>query len=343
MDVADLPLHKRTFEILKAAGKEFGEDKAGRMGAALSYYTIFSLVPLLFLVVAVAGFVSAANGSSDDPSYTDNLISSVQDVAGDEVAGSLAEIVDVVEEQAGGALSIGIVLSIFSASTIFAQVQGVLSVVFHVPEDQRRTGPIGFLVQRGIGALSALTLAVLAFTPVAAVAAVGLIPDDWGWVRTAARFAVPVVSLLLLMGVVGLTFQVMTVVEIPWKAAVRGGMATAAVGLIAAFLVGIYLGNAGGTGALGALGGAAILLFFFNLMWAVYLFGAEVTKVYSDYLQFGDIVRPSVRASRQQLERSPHPVSRAQPDGADAESVAKAGVVAFILGGVFGWLGGRRR
>lgn len=341
MDVADLPVHKRTFEILKAAGKEFGEDKAGRMGAALSYYTIFSLVPLLFLVVAVAGLVfSSESGTDDDP--VEQVVAAVSDVAGESVAKSIESILEQVREQAGGAFGIGLALAVFSASAIFAQVQGVLSVVFHVPEDQRRTGPIGFLVQRGIGALSAIVLALLAFTPVVAVAAVGLIPDDWGWVKTAAQFAVPLVSLLMLMAVVGLTFQVMTAVEIPWKAAVRGGVSTAIVGLVAAFLVGIYLGNAGTSGALGVLGGAAILLFFFNLMWTVYLFGAEVTKVYADYLRFGDIVQPSVRTARRRVDENQPPVDR-RPGGPDEESLAKVGVIAFVFGGLLGWLGSRRR
>lgn len=334
MDVAELPIHKRTFEILRAAGKEFGRDNAGRMAAGLSYYTIFSLVPLLFLVMAVAGLVSAAAGE-DETSYTDDLIAQVDDVTGEEVAGSLNDIVEVIERDAPGALSIGIVLAIFSASTIFTHVQGVLSVVFHVPDDRKRTGPIGFLVKRGIGAMSALVLALLALTPIAAIAVVGLVPDDLGWIKTVSQSVGPLIALLILMAVVGLTFQFMTSVIIPWKAAMRGGIATAIVGLVSAFLVGIYLSNFGGAGALGALGGAAILLFFFNLMWAVYLFGAEVTKVYADYVEHGDIAQPSERHMR---------ASAAPPETSyqSEESVAKAGAIAFIMGAALGWLGRRR-
>jgi membrane protein len=346
MDVAQLPWWKRTFEILKAAGKEFGEDNAGRKAAALSYYTIFSLVPLLFIVVAVVGFVSRAQAVSPGQSYTDQLVQYVTDIAGATVGEQIASIVDSVEQQAGSSLSIGIVLAVFSASTIFLQIQGVLGIIFQVPDHKKRKGIVGMLIQRGIGASAVITLAVLALAPIVAVAAVNLVPDSWGAVRTVARFLVPVLAVLMLMAIVGLTFQYMTAIVIPWKSAVRGGAATAIIGLVAAYLVGLYLAgqSGGGVSAMGVLGGAVILLFFFNLMWNVYLLGAEVTKVYGDYLEFGDVVQPSERTARQHQDHaSVHPISRSQPGADSEEPTAKVGVTAFVLGALFGWLGGRKR
>jgi len=296
MEVTALPIHKRIFEILKAAGKEFGVDHAGRLGAALSYYTIFSLVPLLFLLVAIAGFVLS------DPGAVNDLVDQVTEVAGAEVGDTISEILETVKDQRGSALSIGLLLAAFSASGIFLQVQGVLGALFHIPDERKRKGPVGWLIKRSIALVSAIIIATLAFIPILAVGAVGwmvsLLPERLEWLSPILQLGVPLVSLVLLMAVVGLTFQGLTVIEIPWKAAMRGGMATAAAGLIAAFLVGIYLTRAGSTGTLGALGGLAVLLFFFSLMWTVYLFGAEVTKVYADYLEYGDIVQPSLRQNR---------------------------------------------
>lgn len=149
------------------------------------------------------------------------------------------------------------------------------------------------------------------------------------WVATALWFLVPVVSLLVLMLVTGLTFQALTAIEIPWRAALRGGATTALLGLTAAFLVGFYLNTVGNTGTLGALGGVAILLFFFNLMWVVYLFGVEVTKVYADYLEYGDIPQPGERGS----DRDVRPVGRIVPDTANGSRT-----VAFSTGAVLGFL-----
>ena len=141
---------------------------------------------------------------------------------------------------------------------------------------------------------------------------------------------IPLISVATLMLVAGVTFQALTPIEIPWKAALRGGAVTALIGLAAAFLVGIYLSTAGATGTLGALGGVAILLFFFNLMWVVYLFGAEVTKVYSDYLRYGDVMAPSERQGE-----SPTPIVH--------QEVSQNPTRVFAIGAALGWLIGRRR
>jgi membrane protein len=244
----------------------------------------------------LAGFVF------DDPQAVDELVSQVSNVAGEAVGEVIADLMDVVQDQRGSALTIGLALAAFSASSIFLQVQGVLNLLFHVPPEHRRQGVFGWLVNRAVALASALVLSVIVLLPIAAVGAIGLIssliPDNLAWLQAAARLVIPLVSLGLLTATVGITFQVLTSVKIPWKAASRGGAATAIAGLAAAYLVGLYLGQAGSSGTLGALGGLAILLFFFNLMWMVYVFGAEVTKTYSDYLDHGDVLQPSIRETQ---------------------------------------------
>jgi membrane protein len=325
-----VPWWKRTSEILKVAVKEYGDDKAGRLAASLAYYTIFSLVPLLFLAVAVSGIVL------DDENTVGRLVQDVREVAGEAVADALRGLLAVARDQARATLSIGLALAAFSASGIFLQVQGVLNVVFHVP-NERVKGITGLLVQRGVALVSALALAILVLAPVAAVAAVGwlsdLVPAEAGWIKSAMGLGVPVISLLLLMAVVGLTFQALTRVKVPWTAAWRGGAATAVIGLAAAYLVGLYLTRIGSGGTLGALGGLAILLFFFNMMWTVYLLGAEVTKVYADYLVHGDVVAPGERSGAPEPE-APAPVT--------GREVVSSGVFAFVAGALLGFLGRRR-
>ncbi len=330
---------QRVIAILKAAAKEFGLDGGLRISASLSYYTIFSLVPLMLLVVSIAGF------AFDDPAVAQDLVDEVSDVAGAEVAGVIDSLLEQVAQDRAGALSVGVVLAAFFASGIFQQVQTVLSGIFHIPRDQRRTGAIGWLVKRGIALASAVVLAILVFVPIMAVAAidglVALLPDAVDWLEPVLRLGVPIVSLLLLMVVVGVTFQAMTAIGIPWKAAVRGGATTALVGLTAAFLVGLYLTRAGSTGTLGVLGGVAILLFFFNLMWAVYVFGAEVTKVYADYLEYGDVQLPHERHAAEWAMAdagvSPSPEEEEEP------SAAKAGLLGLVVGAALGWSARRDR
>ncbi len=314
-------------DALKEAAQAYGEDAAGRSAAALSFYTLFSLVPMLFLVVAIAGFLLG------DVDRLNAVVDQVESAAGEVVAEQIADLLDVAKRSAGTSLGIGIALTIFSASGIFQQVQGVLNGIFRV-ETERTKGLMGLLWKRGVAFVSAVVLAVFVVTPVGAVAGIQyvnrvLVPDDLGWLKVMLAWAVPLVSVGLLIVVVGLTFQTMTAVIIPWRAARRGGAVTALVGLPAAYLVGLFLGEIGGSGTLGALGGIAVLLFFFNLMWQVYLFGAELTKVYADALVEDD-------------EAAGTGPPRAAPPADRASSRVEPGL-AGAFGLLLGFVLGRRR
>jgi membrane protein len=335
-------LANRVIRMLTVAVKEFLVDRGVRLAAALSYYSIFSVVPLLFLVVAAAGFLLG------DAAAVADLVARVEDIAGPEVGDSFESLLGTVREERGGALSVGIVLAAFTSSTVFQQIRGVLVTIFHVPESKRRSGAVGWLVGRAIGVVSAIVLAVLVFTPIAAVGGVrwlvGLLPDTVSWLEPILSLGIPLVSLGMLIVVAGLVLQALTPVKIPWRAAWRGGAATAIAGLSAAALVGVYLDRAGGTGTLGALGGAAILLFFFYLLWIVFIFGAEVTKVYSDYLVYGDIVQPSERPDRAQQFNAGTPgrIVPAAGEEAARPQPRSTEVASFVSGALLGWLLGRR-
>jgi membrane protein len=347
------------WRILKAAGAEFGEDKAGRQAAALAYYTLFSLVPLLFVAVAVTALTFGPSrealpldplggvacdrvadtpipNESDRP--LDRLVVQLDEVAGQAVSDPVRVLICQARENAGPSLSIGLAVAAFAASGIFLQVQGVLNWIFHVSEEQVK----GFvvLVRKRLTALvAAIVLAVLVLIPVVAVATVqfvvALLPIESPWLAIPIGLVVPVVSLLMLVGTVALTFRALTTARIPWQAARRGGAATAVAGLFSAFLVGQYLGSIGSESAtFGVLGGLAILLFFFNLMWVVYVFGAEVTKVYADYLTFGTVEPPHERAESQfadSVEQAVRARERTPPPG-----VLNASVFAFLVGLVLG-------
>ena len=325
----------RIVAIVKAAGKEFVVDHGPRLAAALSYYTVFSLVPLLFVVASISGFIL------DDPTALQDVVAQVTDLAGAEVGDTIESLLVSVRDQRAGTLSIGLLIAAFTASNIFQQVQSVLAAIFHVPESKRRTGAIGWLVRRAIGVVSTFVIATLVFTPIVAVAAieflVDLLPDSLGALETLLRLGIAAASLLMLITVSGLTLQALTPVQIPWKAAVRGGATTALTGLTAASLVGIYLSQAAGSGTLGALGGAAILLFFFYLLLIVFVFGAEVTEVYADYLDHGDVVAPSER-----VHAHPPVLAAGSPEPVVQAKAAKQGLGAFIAGVAVGWAARRQ-
>jgi membrane protein len=234
----------------------------------------------------------------------------------------------VVQATAGASLAIGLVLALFTGSTVFLHTQGVLNAIFGAP-DRLDRGLLPSLRKRAIGAVAAVVLGVLVLLPLVAVSAIGwlqgLVPLDGPVLRIVVNFGVPIGSFVLLVAVVGFTFRTLTVVRVPRRAAWRGGFFTALVGIVAASLVGTYLSVFSRTGSLAALGSVAVLLFFGFLMWQVYLFGAELTRVYADYLQHGEIRGPGF-----QEPPTEEPAPRSEPMPASRALVA--GLLIGLLG-----------
>lgn len=325
---------KTLIDMFKAAAKEFGIDRGSRMAAALTYYTLFALVPLLFVATAAAGFVFG------DPSVVEDIVATVEDVAGESIADQVSQIIESAEANAQASLVIGLALAVFTGSGLFLQVQGVLNTIFHAPDDLDR-GLIPFIRKRAVGAVAVVILGILVLTPILAVSGLNwvrdLLPDGLPGLEVVLRVSVPIVSFAMLVLVVGFTFQGLTAIKIPWRAARRGGAFTAVAGLLGAWGVGLYLSQVGPSGALAALGGLAILLFFAYLMWSVYVFGAELTKVYADYLRHGIVAPPSVS------EAGPvSPLVEREVEAEVAKRTPVGTMAALVVGLVIGLLGNRR-
>ena len=348
------PLHRRILAMLKAAGKEFGQDKASRMAAAIAYRTVFALAPLLLVAVSVASLFLDAPAS--DCEVADESCETVQEQLVGEVARlsePLSETIDSIMTSARdgatttGAIGLGIFL--FTASSLFFEIQSSLNSIFHAPPD-RTKGILAVLRGRAIGALAVLLLGailVVLFAANAIVSGAGsfvldLIENvglDRDVFRPFIAIAGPLVTLVLLIIVFGIQFQTFTVVKIPWKASWRGGAVTAVVFAAGAVAVGVYfsLQADGGDGpafsAGGFAGGAVLILFTVFILAQIFLFGAEFTKTYADYVQHGDVVQPSIRVERREPDITADEVRAA----ATTDLIARVGVFSFLAGLLIGY------
>jgi uncharacterized BrkB/YihY/UPF0761 family membrane protein len=166
---------------------------------------------------------------------------------------------------------------------------------------------------------------------------------DRGFFQPLLQIAGPLVTLGLLILVFALMFQTFTVVKIPWKAAWRGGAVTGVVFAAGAIAVGFYFslqadgGDSAGFSAGGFAGGAVLILFTVFILAQIFLFGAEFTKTYSDYVRHGDVVQPSSRVEDAKPDISADEVRAA----ATTDLIARVGVFSFLAGMVLGWF--RRR
>jgi membrane protein len=325
--IAKLPHWARNqAEILAAAAKEYGLDRVGRMAAAVAYRTIFALAPMLIIAISVAGRFL---GSSLDAQT--ELLNGIESIAGPEVADAMASFLAGAVASTNTAAILGVVLLLWSASSLFIELQHDLNDIFDVPYE-RISGLIGLVRKRGIGFLWVFGLGLIMIALLVVNAAWGfldsLVPANLESLDSVFQVLAPVVSLALLPFVFGLIFQTLTMVTIPWRAVWVGGLFTAVVFTVAAYGIGVWFQIFGSTTALGFAGSFVVVLFLAYMLSSVFLFGGEVTRAYADRLA-------AIRAKPAPTSLDPLVVvsepSRALPGAA---------LAAFLTGLIMGW---RRR
>ncbi|HEX6221281.1 MAG TPA: YihY/virulence factor BrkB family protein [Acidimicrobiia bacterium] len=312
---------KVTFEIFKSAGRQYGIDRVNRMAAAVAYRTMFALAPLLLVAIWV---VSLFLG---DVEARGEITDAVGRVAGTTVETALDNFLRSIGESSGAVGLIGIGLLLWTSSSLFMELQNNLNDIFNVPYEQT-TGVMGFLIKRGLGFLWALSLGLM-------LVAIWLLNSLWQFVdeflppafapvHDVISYVAPAASLLILPFLFALIFQSLTRVKVRWRAIWWGSVFTAAAFLLATYGTGLYF-LLSDTSAATIAGSIFVVLLLAYVLSAVFLFGAEVTKVYDSYLD---------GVSLQFLDRDDQPeaiVDRPEP------SLPLAAILAF-LGGLFvGW------
>ncbi len=281
--------------LLTQTYEEWSRDKAPQLGAALAYYTVFSLAPLVLLIVALVGLLFR-----DDPSGAWTRITQQMGQALDQSA------VDVVEGIAREAAKpgksvlatiIGVALALFGAAGVFGQLQDALNTIWGV-KMRPGLGIRGFVRARlisfgmvgGICFLLLVSLVVESLLKAFSEWVEAMLP---GGIAVAVSIYL-VVDFAVVVCLFAMIFKVLPDVEIRWRDVWVGALLTAVLFLIGKWALGLYLGS--GTAA-SAYGAASALITF--LIWIYYssqilLFGAEFTQVFARYS--GAAIVPSSHA-----------------------------------------------
>jgi membrane protein len=257
------------------------DDYAPSMGAALAYYTLFSLAPLLLLVISVAGLVFSADAARGQ------VVGQLGGLIG--VEGSVA-IEDLLKSASHPAKSfmaavISFATLIVGATSIFAELQSDLDRIWRAPAAAKPSGLWGMLRTRllsfglivSIGFLLLVSLVVSA-----ALAAFGDWYGAWfpGWVIT-MQIVNQVVSLIFVTVLFAMMYRVLPSVRVSWRDVWHGAFVTAALFTIGKFLIGLYLGKAGVASGFGAAGSIVVLLVWVFYSAQIFLLGAEFTYLYA--------------------------------------------------------------
>jgi membrane protein len=281
------------FELLKEAYDGWSEDNASRLAAALAYYTVFSLAPLLLIAISVAGLVFGEKAAQGQ------VFAQLQGVLGPEAAQTIQSAIEKSSNTGASTVStiIGLVTLVLGASGVFGELQSGLDTVWEV--QPKPGGGIVATVKRrflsmtmvlGIGFLLLVSLLLSVAVSAAGQWLGNLLPGGEAlW--QAVNFVLSLALMTLLFAAI---YKVLPDVEIGWRDVWVGAAATAALFTVGKTLIGLYLGHSSVGSAYGAAGSLLVLLVWVYYSAQILYFGAELTQAWAS--KYGTGIVPSAGA-----------------------------------------------
>lgn len=272
---------KQIWHLVKTTFSSWLDDYAPSMGAALAYYTLFSIAPLLLIVISTAGIIFG------EEAVRGEIFDQLRDLMGDQGAQAIQSLLASVSEPKKGIAGtiIGAVLLVVGATTVLGELQDALDRIWRAPEKDRKGG-IWTLVRTRLLSLGIiLGIGFLLIVSLVFSAAVAALTKWWGpffsnleMLATAVNF---IVSFLFLSALFAMLYKLMPRVEIRWRDVWAGAVVTALLFTVGKLLIGIYIGKSAISSGFGAAGSLVVVLVWVYYSAQIFLLGAEFTKVYS--------------------------------------------------------------
>jgi membrane protein len=277
--MASLPTIKEIVGLFKDAGVQWMDDKCPRLGAALAYYTAFSLAPLLVIVIALVGFLFGREAAMGE------IATQLQNLLGAEGARAIEAMIASANQPATGTIAtvVGITMLLVGALGLFSELQDALNTVWKVKPKEGR-GVLGFLRDRLLSftmVLGSAFLLLVSLVVSAALSALGSLLGEHQNTFIGQGINV-VVSFCIIMLLFAMIYRLLPDVKIAWRDVWLGAAFTTLLFTIGKILIGMYLGRAGVASAYGAAGSLAALLVWLYYSAQIFLFGAELTRAFAD-------------------------------------------------------------
>lgn len=272
---------KQIWDLSRKTVEAWIDDYAPSMGAALAYYTLFSIAPLLIIAIAVAGFVFGREAARGE------IIAQIQNLIGQEGAIAVQGLLKSANEPVKGIFLtvVSIITLVIGATTVFAELQSDLDRIWRVPVPAKensiwillRTRLLSFGLVLGLGFLLLVSLVISA-----AIAAFGRwwdgVFESWEVLLQAINFGISFAITTLLFALI---YKLMPRASIAWRDVWIGAGVTSFLFEIGKFLIGLYLGKTSVASGFGAAGSLVVLLVWVYFAAQVFLLGAEFTWVYA--------------------------------------------------------------
>jgi membrane protein len=287
------------WQLCRATVEEFVADNALSRGAAIAYYTVTSLAPVLLIVIAIAGLVfgqAAAQGA---------IVGELSGMMGSTSADVLQSMIESAGHPRSGTVAtlIGIVTLLATASGVFGEIQSALNAIWKI--EPRSSGTVSRLVRARLASLGLVaTLGFLLLVSLVISAGLQAI-DTWTRAHIAGLLVLLqglnfLVSLLIVAALFGAVYKVLPDKELEWQDVAVGALVTSLLFSFGKFVISLYIGSSALASSYGAAGALIVILVWIYYSAQIFLLGAEFTKVYA--AAHGSRQNdPSMQAERQRI------------------------------------------
>lgn len=279
--------------LFKQTFQEWQEDKASRLAAALAYYTVFSLAPLLVIAIAIVGLVFGQDAAQGE------IVNQLKHLLGLQGAEAVQEMIkNSHQESDKGTIAtiISIGLLLFGASGLFGQLQDSLNTIWEVAPNPNR-GVMGFIRDRFLSFSMVLGIGFLLLVSLILSAVLAAVGSYFGHLFPGLpflQFLNFALSFSIITVLFALIYRILPDAKIAWGDVWIGAAMTSLLFSIGKWLIGLYLGNGSVGSTYGAAGSFVVLLLWVNYSAQILFFGAEFTQVYAN--KYGSRIVPAKNA-----------------------------------------------
>ena len=305
--IGPVPRWRQFIDFMREAIEAWVDDYAQSMGAALSYYSVFSIAPLLVIVISVAGIVFGEEAARNQ------IFQQLSGFLGADGAAAIQGLLKSASLHNKGVIgtTIGVVLLFAGATSVLSELQNALDRVRRAPERNRPKGLRGLIRARLMSFGMILGLGFLLVISLVASAALAALGDWWAPLFGGWEFALHGVDFIVAFALVTLLFaliyKLLPSVRIAWRDVWFGAGITALLFTIGKLLIGLYIGKSAVTSGFGAASSVVVLLIWVYYSAQIFLIGAEFTWVFAH--RFG-----SKKDEKRELNApAPEPRRSAQP------------------------------
>jgi membrane protein len=281
------PTLAQWWALCKQAVTSWSDDYAPSMGAALSYYSVFSMAPLLLIVISVAGLVFGEDAARGE------LFGQLAGLMGADAAKTMENLLVSVNKPAQGIVStvIGVAVLLLGATTVFGELQNALDRIWRAPARAASSGLWNLLHTRLLSFGMVLGIAFLLMVSLVLGAAVSALGKWWGDAFLGWEILAQVINIVLgfalTTGVFAMIYKLMPRVQVRWYDVWIGAAVTALLFTVGRFLIGLYIGKSGVASSFGAAGSLIVIFVWVYYSAQVFLMGAEFTWLYAK--QYGSM------------------------------------------------------